>query len=50
MEHLREVVESHGILLRYFNHPYLQNFLRVTVGLPEHMNKLEYALEQVIHY
>jgi histidinol-phosphate aminotransferase len=47
MERIREVVESHGILLRYFNHPYLQNFLRITVGLPEHTDKLELALSQV---
>ncbi len=47
MERIREVVESHGILLRYFNHPYLQNFLRITVGLPEHTDKLELALGQV---
>ena len=47
MEHVREVVESYGILLRYFQHPYLHNFMRVTVGLPEHTDKLEYALVQV---
>ncbi len=47
MECVREVVESQGILLRYFHHPYLHNFLRVTVGLPEHTDKLEHALEQI---
>ncbi len=47
MEHLREVVESHGLLLRYFNHPYLHNFLRVTVGLPEHTDVLATALDRV---
>ncbi len=47
MERIREVVESYGLLLRYFNHPYLHNFLRVTVGLPEHTDKLEFALKQV---
>ena len=47
MERIREVVESYGLLLRYFNHPYLQNFLRITVGLPEHTDKLELALSQV---
>jgi len=44
---VRQTVEAHGILLRYFNHPYLRNFLRVTVGLPEHTEKLARALAQV---
>lgn len=48
MEHIREVVESYGILLRYFQHPYLHNLMRVTVGLPGHTDKLEYALAQVV--
>ncbi len=47
MERVREVVESHGILLRYFHHPYLHNFLRVTVGLSEHTDRLELALSQI---
>ena len=47
MERVREVVEAAGILLRYFNHPYLHNFLRVTVGLPEHTDRLQLALSQV---
>jgi histidinol-phosphate aminotransferase len=45
---VRAVVESHGILLRYFKPPYLGNFLRVTVGLPEHTDKLAGALEKVM--
>ena len=49
MRQVRAVVESHGILLRYFNHPYLQNFLRVTVGLPEHTDALEKALDEVLN-
>ena len=48
MKQVRAIVESHGILLRYFNHPYLQNFLRVTVGLPEHTDALEQALAEVV--
>ncbi len=48
IERVREVVEAHGILLRYFNHPYLHNFLRVTVGLPEHTDKLRLALSRVL--
>lgn len=47
LKHVRQVVESHGILLRYFNHPYLRNFLRATVGLPVHTEKLAKALAEV---
>ncbi|GAC1350542.1 MAG: histidinol-phosphate transaminase [Ktedonobacteraceae bacterium] len=47
LQQVRNTVESHGILLRYFNHPYLSNFLRVTVGLPEHTDKLRCALAKV---
>lgn len=47
MEQVRATVESHGILLRYFSHPYLRDFLRVTVGLPEHTTALARALSEV---
>ncbi len=47
MEQVRATVEAHGILLRYFNHPYLRDFLRVTVGLPEHTAALARALNEV---
>jgi len=47
MEQVRATVEAHGILLRYFNHPYLRDFLRVTVGLPEHTAALARALSEV---
>ncbi|HEY6411259.1 MAG TPA: aminotransferase class I/II-fold pyridoxal phosphate-dependent enzyme, partial [Ktedonobacteraceae bacterium] len=48
IRHVRTIVESNGILLRYFHHPYLRDFLRVTVGLPEHTDKLARALAKVI--
>src|SRR6266699_3502816 len=44
---VRAILESHGILLRYFSHPYLRDFLRVTVGLPEHTDQLAHALSKV---
>lgn len=47
MEQLRATVEAHGILLRYFNHPYLSHFLRITVGLPEHTDRLALAMESL---
>lgn len=48
VQRIRAAVESQGILLRYFKPPYLHNFLRVTVGLPEHTDKLASALEKVM--
>jgi histidinol-phosphate aminotransferase len=48
MEQVRVAVEAHGILLRYFHHPYLHSFMRVTVGLPEHTDKMRYALMNII--
>ena len=47
IEQVRAVVEDHGILLRYFQKPSMRNFLRVTVGLPEHTDKLVEALARV---
>lgn len=47
IEQVRAVVESHGILLRYFKQPSMRNFVRVTVGLPEHTARLAEALEAI---
>lgn len=47
IEKLRATVESHGILLRYFNSPFLHNSLRVTVGMPEHSDRLVRALASI---
>jgi histidinol-phosphate aminotransferase len=47
VEDVRSTVESYGVLLRYFSHPYQRNFLRVTVGLPEHTAVLAEAFGKV---
>ena len=47
IEKVRATVESLGILLRYFQSPSLQNSLRVTVGLPQHTEKLAEALASI---
>jgi histidinol-phosphate aminotransferase len=47
MERIRRTVESYGIMLRYFNHPYLQNYVRLTVGKPEHTDMIESALKTI---
>ncbi len=44
IEKVRATVELHGILLHYFQSPSLRNSLRVTVGLPEHTERLMEAL------
>lgn len=48
LQQVRITLEANGILLRYFHHPYLHDFLRVTVGLPEHTDKLAQALAKVM--
>ena len=47
IKQVRTVVEEHGILLRYFHQPSMRNFVRVTVGLPEHTDKLAEVLAKV---
>ncbi|GCF06500.1 histidinol-phosphate transaminase [Dictyobacter arantiisoli] len=47
MEQLRHVFESRGVMLRYFNHPYLSNFVRLTVGRPEHTDIIAHALDGI---
>src|SRR5207248_1647636 len=47
IEQVRAGVEENGILLRYFQKPSMHNFLRVTVGLPEHTDQLAQALARV---
>lgn len=47
IEHIRSTVEKDGILLRYFKQPSMHNYLRVTVGLPEHTDLLALALAKV---
>lgn len=45
MEQIRAAVEARGLLLRYFKHPYLSSFLRITIGLPRHSDLLTQALK-----
>jgi histidinol-phosphate aminotransferase len=47
MDEVRSTVESHGILLRYFQSASLRNSLRVTVGLPQHTERLAEALASI---
>jgi histidinol-phosphate aminotransferase len=47
IEQVRAAVEEYGILLRYFQIPSMHNFVRATVGLPEHTDILAQALARV---
>ncbi len=47
IEDVLAAVEKYGILLRHFKQSFLRNFLRVTVGLPEHTDLLAQALAKV---
>jgi histidinol-phosphate aminotransferase len=44
---LRQKLQEKGILVRYFDHPRLQNFIRISVGKPEHTDALIKALQEV---
>jgi histidinol-phosphate aminotransferase len=41
---LRQRLQDKGILVRYFDQPRLQNFIRISVGKPEHTDALMKAL------
>jgi histidinol-phosphate aminotransferase len=44
---IQKTLEDKGILIRYFDIPRLQNSLRISVGRPEHTDKLIKALKEV---
>jgi histidinol-phosphate aminotransferase len=47
-EHLFQELRSRGILVRYFNQPRIDNFLRVSIGTDDEMNKLIINLREII--
>ena len=44
---LRQRLQDKGILVRYFDQPQLKNFIRISVGKPEHTDALVKALKSV---
>ncbi|MFC2056131.1 histidinol-phosphate transaminase [Chloroflexota bacterium] len=44
---LRQKLQKKGILVRYFEEPVLQNFIRISVGKPEHTDALMKALREI---
>lgn len=45
---VKEALEKHGILIRYFNRPGLTDCIRISVGLPEHTNALLAILHTLV--
>ncbi len=44
---LRQRLQDKGILVRYFDEPPLRNFIRFSVGKPEHTDALINALQEI---
>jgi len=44
---LRQKLQDKGILIRYFDQPRLRNFIRISVGKPEHTDALIKALREL---
>lgn len=45
---LFEELKARGIYVRYFNKPRIDNYLRITIGTDEQMDRLESALKEII--
>ncbi len=46
---LRQKLQDKGILVRYFDEPLLRNFIRISVGKPEHTDALIKVLKEVVY-
>ncbi len=46
-KNLRQKLQDKGILVRYFDQPRLKNFIRISVGKPEHTDALIKALKEL---
>ncbi len=44
---LRQKLQAKGILVRYFDQPLLRNFIRISVGKPEHTDALIKTLREI---
>jgi histidinol-phosphate aminotransferase len=44
---LRQKLQDKGILVRYFDQPLLRNYIRISVGKPEHTDALIKALKEI---
>ena len=41
-------LRERGVLIRYFNAPRIDNYLRITVGTPEQMDRLFAGLDEIL--
>ena len=46
---LHQKLQAKGILVRYFDQPLLQNYIRISVGRPEHTDALIKTLKEIVH-
>ena len=46
-ENIFNSLKERSIFVRFFNKPRINNYLRITVGTPEEMNKLFEALNEI---
>lgn len=47
-EQLASALRAHGVLVRFFNQPRIDQFLRITVGRPDQCDALLQALEHIL--
>ncbi|KXH87093.1 histidinol-phosphate transaminase [Sporosarcina sp. HYO08] len=47
--HLYERLKQEGVLVRYFNKPEIDQYLRITIGTDEQMNRFFEKLEQIVN-
>ena len=47
-QELYRKVKEQGLLIRHFNTPGIEDFVRITVGTPEQMEKLKMAIEAIV--
>jgi histidinol-phosphate aminotransferase len=46
-KYLQDELEKQGILIRYYNTPLLQNYIRISAGKPEQTDKIINALRKI---
>lgn len=46
---LQQKLQNRGIMVRYFDKPLLNNFIRISVGKPEHTDALITALREIVY-
>ena len=45
---LFEALREEGIIVRYFNKPRIDNYLRISIGTDEEMNQVYTVLEEIL--